>query len=258
MSGIRIKTDQEIKELRVGGKILKEALTAAMEKSLSKDKLVSTLDISLVAEKVILSYDAKPAFKGYSSCGETPFPETACVSINNEIVHGIPLSDRFIKTGDIVKIDVGVNYKNLFTDAARSLIVGEGSEVSKKIVEVTRKSLNLGLKELKAGNHLGDFGAAVEKFAVKNGFFVVRDLVGHGVGHAVHEAPQIPNFGKIGTGLKWKEGMVIALEPMINEFGSGIKLGSDETTFLTRKGGLSAHFEDTVVINKNGCEILTR
>ncbi len=256
---ISIKTNQEIASLREGGKILREALNVAKKKAqFSIVEKVSTLEVSLAAEKIILARGAEPAFKGYSSDGENPFPETACVSLNDEIVHGVPLKNRLIKSGDIVKIDVGVKYKNLFTDAAISVIVGKGSEQAKKIVKVTRESLEIGLREIRAGKHLGDYSEAVEKFVVKNGFHVVRGLVGHGVGHEVHEAPQIPNFGQAGTGIKWREGMVIALEPMVNEFNSGIKVGSDQMTFLTKKGGLSAHFENTVVVTKNGCEILTR
>ena len=255
---ITIKTSQEIASLREGGKILSEALKAAKEKAQSSVGQVSTLDVSLAAEKVILSRGAEPSFKGYSPDGINPFPETACVSLNDEIVHGIPRKDRFIKPGDIVKIDVGVKFKGLFTDAARSVVVGKGSETAKKIVKITRESLELGLREIRADKYSGDYGEAVEKFVTQNGFHVVRGLVGHGVGHAVHEAPQIPNFGEANTGTKWLEGMVLALEPMVNEKGSSIKLASDKMTFLTKKGGLSAHFEDTVVVTKNGCEILTR
>jgi methionyl aminopeptidase len=255
---ITIKTKQEIADLKEGGKILREALNKAKEKALSSRGDVSTLEVSLEAEKVILSRGAEPAFKNYSSDGIIFFPETACVSLNDEIVHGIPLKNRFIKPGDIVKIDVGVKWKNLFTDAAISVIVGKGTETAKKIVQVTRESLEVGLREIKAGKYLGDYGEAVDNFVHKKGFYAVRGLVGHGVGHEVHEAPQIPNYGKAGTGLQWKEGMVIALEPMVNEKSSSIKVGSDQTTFLTKKGGLSAHFEDTVAITKNGFEFLTR
>ncbi len=253
-----IKTTQEIADLKEGGKILREALNKAKEKVLSSTGQISTQDINLAAEEAILARGAKPAFKGYPEGDEKPFPATACVSLNDEIVHGVPSENRLIKSGDIVKIDVGVKWKGLFTDAAISVIVGKGSETAKKIVKITRESLEVGLREIKAGKFLGDYGQAVEQFVVKNGFHVVRGLVGHGVGHAVHEAPQIPNYGRAGTGMKWRKGMVIALEPMVNEFGSGIKLGSDQTTFLTKKGGLSAHFENTVVVTRNGYEVLTR
>jgi methionyl aminopeptidase len=256
LSQIKVKKQSDIVELREGGKILREALLMAMEKV---QEGVSTLDISLEAEKVILSYGAEPAFKGYSPDGLDPFPETACVSLNDEIVHGIPLKDRIIKRGDLVKIDVGVRYKNLITDSARTMIAGgEGSEITQKLLEITKKSLDIGIKEIKAGKYLGDYGEAVENFVLKNGFKVVHGLVGHGVGYEVHEAPQIPNFGKAGTGIQWREGMVIALEPMVNQFSSGIRIGDDQTTFLTRDGGLSAHFEDTLVVTKNGTENLTR
>jgi len=153
---------------------------------------------------------------------------------------------------------VGVKWRGLFTDAAISVIVGKGSEQAKKIVKITRESLEIGLKEIKAGKRLGDYGAAVEEFVVSNGFKVVRGLVGHGVGYEVHEAPQVPNFGERESGIEFKEGMVLALEPMVNELSSEIKLGSDQMTFLTKKGGLSAHFEDTIVVTKDGCEVLTR
>ncbi len=255
---ITIKTEQEIKDLREGGKILREALNVAKEKALSSTGQVSTMDVNLAAENLILSRGGKPAFKGYPEGDPNPFPATACVSLNDEIVHGIPSKHRLIKPGDIVKIDVGVIWKGLFTDAAISVIVGKGSERAQKIVKVTRECLEIGLKEIKAGKNLGDYGQAVEQFVTKKGFYVVEGLVGHGVGYEVHEDPQIPNYGRAGTGMKWREGMVIALEPMVNEFSSGIKLGSDQTTFLTRKGGLSAHFENTVAITKNGCEVLTR
>jgi methionyl aminopeptidase len=256
LSEIKVKKQSDIIRLREGGKILKEALLKAMEKVREG---ASTLDISLEAEKVILSYGAKPAFKGYSPDGLNPFPETACVSLNDEIVHGIPLKDRIIKNGDLVKIDVGVRYKNLITDSARTVIAGEsGFNVAEKLLEITKKSLDVGIKEIKAGRYLGDYSEAVENFVLKNDFKVVRGLVGHGVGYEVHEAPQIPNFGKAGTGIRWREGMVIALEPMVNQFSSGIKISEDQTTFLTRDGGLSAHFEDTVVVTRNGTENLTR
>ncbi len=258
MSKFTLKSKQEIVYLKEGGKILREALNKAKEKALSSKGDVSTLAVSLEAEKIILAYGAEPAFKDYSPDGLNFFPETACVSLNDEIVHGIPSKNRFIKPGDIVKIDIGVKWKNLFTDAAISLIVGKGSETAKKIVQIARKSLEIGLKEIQAGKYLGDYGEAVENYIVKNGFYVVQGLVGHGVGYEIHEAPQIPNYGKAGTGLKWQEGMVIALEPMVNERNSGIRIGSDRTTFLTRKGDLSAHFEDTVAVTKNGFEILTR
>jgi len=256
--GITIKNSSDIAKLREGGKVLKEALLKAMEMAKRKDRKVSTLDLSLEAEKVILSYGAEPAFKNYSPDGENFFPETACVSLNDEIVHGIPLEDRIIKKGDLVKIDVGVKYKNLITDSARTVLVGEKGYIAQEILEVTKKSLDVGIKKIKAGAFLGDYGEAVEKFVLKNGFQVVRDLVGHGVGYEVHEPPQIYNFGKVGTGIQWQEGMVIALEPMVNQFKSGIKVGQDQTTFLTKDGGLSAHFEDTLVVTKNGTENLTR
>jgi methionyl aminopeptidase len=253
-----ISKKSELAKLKEGGKILRQALNAAKKEAKKAfSQKVSTYQINEAAEKVILSYGAIPSFKNYKPDGVTAFPAAACVSVNNEIVHGVPRQDRFVKVGDIVKVDIGVKHKGLYTDAAISFAIGDVPEKTQKLIQVTRESLLTGLREIKPGNRLGDYGAAVEKFVQEKGFFVVKGLVGHGVGKAVHEPPQIPNFGEPGIGELFEEGMVIALEPMVNEKNSGIKIASDDMTFLTKKGDLSAHFENTVVVTENGCQVLT-
>ncbi|MFW5884835.1 MAG: type I methionyl aminopeptidase [Patescibacteria group bacterium] len=253
-----ISKKSELVKLKEGGKILRQALNAAKEEAKkAASQNISTHQINEAAESVISSYGAVPSFKSYKPDGITAFPAAACVSVNNEIVHGVPRRDRFVKTGDIVKVDIGVKHKGLFTDAAISFTIGHIPEKSQKLIQVTREALLTGLREVKPGNRLGDYGVAVEKFVQEKGFFVVKGLVGHGVGRAVHEPPQIPNFGEPGTGELFKEGMVIALEPMVNEKNSGIKVASDGMTFITKKGDLSAHFENTIVVTENGCQVLT-
>ena len=254
-----VKSEKEISELKEGGKILAEALNRASEKAKEAcNERVSTADLDEVAEKVIRKYNAEPSFLNYSENGDTPFPASLCTSINNEIVHGIPRKDRFVAEGDLVKLDLGVKYKNLFTDAALTVPIGKISELAKNIMETTKMCLEAGLKQIQPNSYLGDYGNAVEKYVKTKGFYVVRGLVGHGVGYAVHEFPQIPNYGSPGSGLKLKEGMVLALEPMVNEESGRIKLGRDGFSFVTKKKGLSAHFEHTIVVTKNGCELITK
>lgn len=237
---------------------MREALNRGKETAKrAKKEEISTFKVNREVEKVIAKHGAEASFKNYKTDGVTPFPGSACISINNEIVHGVPRKDKLIQEGDIVKIDIGVKHKGLYTDAAISFGVGRLSEKARKIIEVTRESLQIGLRQIKPGNRLGDFGWAVENFVQSKGLFVVTDLVGHGVGRDVHEPPQVPNYGERGTGEIFKKGMVLALEPMVNEKDSGIKLASDRLTYLTRKGGLSGHFEQTIVVTEDGCKILT-
>jgi methionyl aminopeptidase len=253
-----IKSEKEIAKLKEGGKILVEALNEASEKAKKAcDEKVSTADLDEVAERVIRKHNAEPSFLNYPENDAVPFPASLCTSINEEIVHGIPRKERLIKEGDLVKLDLGVKYKNLFTDAALTVPIGKISELARNITEVTKKGLAFGLEQIQPGYHLGNYGNAVEKYVKMKGFHVVRGLVGHGVGYAVHEFPQIPNHGKPGEGLKLKEGMVLALEPMVNEKSGKIKSGRDGFVFVTKKGGLSAHFEHTVVVTKEGCELIT-
>jgi methionyl aminopeptidase len=256
--GTTIKSKKDIKMLRESGKILAEALQAVAE--LAKEgakREVSTKDLDALAEQIIRKRGGVPAFLGYSDGPGRGFPAALCVSLNHEIVHGVPRHNRFLKAGDLVKLDLGVNYHNLFTDSAVTVVVGKVDNKIQKMVEVTKRSLEIGMEQIYPGSKLGNYGNAVEKYVTMNNFAVVRGLVGHGVGYAVHEAPQIPNYGKVNKGKKLTEGMVLALEPMVNEFSEGIMLAEDGFTFITEDRGLSAHFEHTVAVTENGFEILT-
>ena len=255
---VTIKKKSEIEALRESGKILAEAMNLAIERAKkAKTEVITTMELDEIAEKYIRDKGATPAFLHYSDGGSEPFPGSLCISINDEIVHGIPKKDRVIKEGDLVSLDLGVEYKGMYTDAAATIMIGKVSDQARKITEVTKKSLGVGIAKLRDGARLGDYGFAVDEFATKNGFVTVKGLVGHGVGYAVHEPPQIPNYGEKNTGFKIKEGMVLALEPMLAVGDDRIALGEDEFAFVTYDGSLSAHFEHTVVITKKGCEIVT-
>ncbi len=259
-----IKSKREINILREGGKILHEVLWSVRELALEGERReVDSRELNDLAIKIIKKYGGEPSFLGYEvgfdNNGPIKYPAALCVSSNDEIVHGIPRADKIIKNGDLLKLDLGVWYKGLCTDAALTVTVGEVSEVAKRLLEVTKEALKRGLKQIKAGNTLGDYGQAVDDYVVKQGFYTVKGLVGHGVGYEVHEPPQIPNFGQSGKGLKLKEGMVLALEPMVNQFSEDIEqdVSGDGFAFRTVDGGLAAHFEHTVVVTKKGNEILT-
>lgn len=254
---IIIKTKEEIEIIREGGKILAYVLNQVSKKVIPG---VSTKELDEYAEKLIHEKGAKPAFKNYKPEGaKTPFPATLCISINNEVVHGIP-AHRILKEGDIVAIDCGVNYKGYFTDMAITLPVGEISKEDKKLLEITREALMIGIKQAKIGKRTGDIGFAIESFVKKqkHKYGIVDILSGHGVGKYIHEDPYIPNFGEKGKGEKLVEGMVIAIEPMLNLGTKNVFLDKDDWTFKTRDGKKSAHFELTVAVGKNGGEILTK
>ena len=257
-----IKTKEEIAILREGGKILHDTLRAV--KALAEEgarREVASAELNDLAIKIIRERGGEPSFLGYEvgrdKNGPIKYPSAICISINDEIVHGIHKPGKIIKNGDLLKLDLGVWYKGLCTDAALSVAVGEVSEVAEKLIAVTKEGLKRGLKQIKPGNTLGDYGYAVDKYVTGQGFFTVKGLVGHGVGYEVHEPPQIPNFGKKGEGLKFKEGMVLALEPMVNQFSEDIMLGDDGFVFTTVDGGLAGHFEHTVVVTGKGHEVLT-
>jgi len=257
-----IKTKEEIAILREGGKILREALYSARELALEGiNREVSSYELNDLAIKIIRQHGGEPSFLGYEvgrdKNGPIKYPSALCISNNTEIVHGVPTDEKIIKNGDLLKLDLGVWYKGLCTDSALTVGIGEIGQVAQKMIKVTREGLKRGLKEIKPGNTLGDYGYAVDKYVTEQGFFTVKGLVGHGVGYEVHEPPQIPNFGKKGKGLKFKEGMVLALEPMIGQFSGDIQTGDDGFAFTTVDDGLAAHFEHTVVVNKKGNEILT-
>lgn len=213
---------------------------------------VKTKELEEYAEAYIKSKGGIPAFKGYRG-----YPASICVSVNNQVVHGIP-SQRVLKEGDIVSIDLGVIYEGYYGDAARSYAVGNVGELQKKLLEVTERALYIGIEKAKAGNRVGDISAAIQNYVEQNGFSVVRAFVGHGVGKFLHEEPQVPNFGKPGKGPRLKEGMTIAIEPMVNTGSPDVMILDDGWTAVTADGGYSAHFEHTVVITKNGAQILTK
>jgi methionyl aminopeptidase len=244
---ITIKTPEEIKILREGGKKLASVLYQVAEMVRPG---IATIELDKMAKKLIKDNGGEPSFLNYKTIEDRiSYPASLCVSINDEVVHGIP-SFRKLKNDDIVSLDLGMKYKNFYTDMA--ITVGTG-----KIIEVAKKSLEEGIKVIKEGARIGDIGFAIQTCAEKNGFNVVRQLVGHGVGYKPHEEPEIPNFGSRGTGEILKQGMVLALEPMITEGNPEVFLSDDNWTWKTKDGSLAAHFEHTVVVTKNGAEILT-
>lgn len=256
---VSIKSQRDIALLRQSGKILAEALLIVAEKAAEAvNETVTAKDLDALAEKFIRFHGAQPAFLGYPS-GEDgeAYPATLCVSFNDEIVHGVPTKEKILKSGDLVKLDLGVKYKKMHTDAAVTVIVGQVPQRVKKLVDTTKRCLEIGIEQIYPGSRIGNYGSAVEKYATRNGFSVVKRLVGHGVGYGVHEEPQIPNFGMVGEGLRLKEGMILALEPMLNLGDDEIVLGDDPFVYKTMDGSLSAHFEHTVAVIEGGCEVLT-
>ena len=245
---IVVKTMAQIDKMRQAGILV--AQTLDLIERLAKPG-VRTIELDAAAEEFILSQGAIPAFKGYMG-----YPATLCVSIDEEVVHGIP-SDRRLQGGQIVSVDVGVNCDGWYGDAARTLCIGDVSAEAKRLLDVTKEALKRGIAQAKAGNRLGDISAAVQTYAEEHGYSVVRELVGHGIGQRMHEEPQVPNFGRAHTGPELKAGMVLAIEPMLNVGGCEVSFDSDKWTVRTADGSLSAHFEHTVAITDNGPEILT-
>lgn len=213
---------------------------------------INTLELDRYAENKILSRGAKPAFKGYRG-----YPATLCTSPNDGIVHGIPSAKVILREGDILSIDVGVEKDGYYGDAAITVAVGEISPELKELLRVTEAALFRGIEKARPGNRIGDVSAAVQQMAETNGFSVVRDYVGHGIGRSLHEEPQIPNYGKAGTGCSLREGMVLAIEPMVNTKGPDVRILKDKWTVLTADGGYSAHFEHTVAVTRDGPWIMS-
>lgn len=238
-----------------GGKILAKIL-----KDLTKAVKpgITTKDLDKLARELVFKFGAKPAFLNYNG-----YPATLCTSLNDEIVHGVPSAGKLQK-GDLLKLDMGVLYKGFYTDSAVTVLVGSGltfdkkTLFKKKLIKVTRESLEIGIKEAKIGNTLGDIGSVIQKYVEKSSFNAIRDLVGHGIGRELHEKPEVPNYGQSGSGPKLVEGMVIAIEPMVVTGDWKIKEGPDGFVFQTKDGGLAAHFEHTVAITDRGPLILTR
>ncbi len=245
---ITIKTPDAIARMRDAGKIT--ALARAEGIAMVKEG-VTTAQINKKIHDVIIAHGAKPSFLGYGG-----FPASACVSVNEQVIHGIP-SGRELRNGDIVKIDVGAIYKGWQGDCAATVAVGEVTEEAAKLIAATRESFFKGIEKAVCGNRLGDIGSAIEEYVVQNGFSVVRDYVGHGIGTEMHEDPSVPNYGHPGRGILLREGMTLAIEPMVNAGTWKVKQLSDGWTVITLDGKLSAHYENTVAITANGPEILT-
>ncbi len=247
---IQLKSQREIEIMAVGGRILADTVKL-MEKSVKPGMTTAQLDA--IAEEFIRGHPgAVPSFKGLYN-----FPASICSSINNEIVHGIPSRKRVLIEGDVVSIDVGVLYEGYHTDSATTVAVGEISEESRRLLRVTREALDAGVSAARAGNHLGDIGAAVQEIVERAGFSVVRDLVGHGIGTGFHEEPQVPNYGKSKRGIRLVPGLTIAIEPMVNVGKPGIRTMPDKWTVVTLDGTRSAHFEHTIAVTENGPRVLT-
>jgi len=245
---IILKSPHEIEKMRVSCRIVAEILKLLTE---HVKPGVTTLELNVIAEYEAKKRRAKPAFKGYSG-----YPYSLCCSINEQVVHGMP-SNRELLDGDIISLDFGVIVDGFYGDAALTIPVGKIAEKAARLIEVTEKSLYAAVDYVSPLNKLSDISHAVQSYVEAQGFSVVRDFVGHGIGKSLHESPQIPNFGLPGRGVKLKPGMVLAIEPMINEKGPDVKVLSDGWTAVTCDGGLSAHFEHTVAITPLGSEILT-
>jgi methionyl aminopeptidase len=246
---ISLKSTQELNLMRKAGGITAQILEEMVE--MAKPG-ISTGDLDKYAERRIKELGALPAFKGYNG-----FPASVCISLNDEVVHGIPSSKRFLKDGDIVSLDFGVIYQGWYGDSARTVAVGKVKPEVQKLVDTTRECLYKGIEQCREGNRVFDIGHAVQNYVEGFGFSVVREFVGHGIGRALHEDPQVPNYGPKGKGLLLKVGMVLAIEPMINAGSHEVKVLADGWTAVTVDRSLSAHFEHTVAITPKGPEILT-
>ncbi|MFH1366875.1 MAG: type I methionyl aminopeptidase [Patescibacteria group bacterium] len=247
---IIIKTRSEIEIMRQGGKILAQVLAAVAAKA---KEGVTTAELNFLAEKLIKQSKGEPSFKNYRG-----YPATICASINDEIVHGIPHNDKILKNGDIMGLDIGLKYQGLYSDMAVTIPIGKIHKSAKRLINVTKKALELSLRQVRPGHTLGDIGFAIQNYVESNGMNVVRDLVGHGVGKEVHEEPKIPNYGEANAGQELSEGMTLAIEPMVVLGSPEISVDEDGWTARTADGQLAAHFEVTVAVTKDGFQILTK
>jgi methionyl aminopeptidase len=247
--GGQLKGAEEIALMRRAGRVVWEILQemAGMAKP-----GVSTLDIDRVAERLIREKGAKPAFKGYKG-----FPACVCISVNEEVVHGIPSKKRILRDGDILSLDFGVVLDGWYGDSAITVPVGRIEPQAQRLIDVTRAAMHAGIEAIQPGARLHDIGHAVQALVERNGFSIVRDFVGHGIGRRLHEDPQVPNYGDAGTGPRLKPGMVLAIEPMVNAGSPDVQVLEDGWTAVTADGQLSAHFEHTVAVTERGHEILT-
>jgi methionyl aminopeptidase len=247
---IQYKTAEQMRLMRRAGLVVADALDAARA---ALRPGVTTKELDEIAHDVIRTAGATPSFLNY---GHPPYPATTCISVNDEVVHGIP-GPYALRDGDVLALDVGVILDGWVSDAARTHAVGEVSKIGRKLIDVTRVALDRGIAAARVGGRVGDIGAAVQQEVEAAGFSVVQSLVGHGVGRSMHEEPQVPNFGRPGTGAELIEGLVIAIEPMVNAGAHDVVLGDDGWTITTRDGSLSAHWEHTVAITADGPRILT-
>ena len=245
---ITIKTPEEIKIMAEGGRILATVLNE-VEKLVKPG--ITTIELDRAAEALVLKHGAKPAFKGYDD-----FPYSLCASVNEEIVHGLP-SERILKEGDIIGLDLGVLHKGYNSDMAITVAVGKVSFEAKRLIMVTKKALKRGIKKVRPGNTIGDIGNTIQRYVEDQGLGVVRDLCGHGIGKAVHEDPKIPNYGTRHKGEVLKEGMVICLEPMVTMGDWHLKKAKDGYGYATKDNSLTAHFEHTMAVTKEGVRVLT-
>ncbi len=247
---IVLKTGRELKVMREACRISAEALKLAGN---AVQPGVTTAELDRIAEKYILSQGAVPNFKNYNG-----YPATACISINNEVIHGIPSKKRVIQAGDIVSIDLGAKFEGYHGDNAATFACGDISAEAKRLMDTTRESLYEGIAAAVSGGRLGDIGAAIQQYVEARGYSVVRQFVGHGIGTQLHESPEVPNFGTRGRGIRLMPGMTLAIEPMINIGSYDVKVMPDGWTVLTKDGSLSAHFEHTIVITPDGPQIMTK
>jgi len=251
---IYFKTAEDIKILREGGK----KLALILKKTTQAVKPgISTADLDKLAFNLISEYGGKPSFLNYQpSFADKPFPATLCTSINATVVHGVPSEEKILKQGDIISLDIGMEYKGLFTDMAITVGVGEIKPIYKKLIKTTKESLSQAIKTSKVNNTLGDVGYAIQKCVEKQGFVVVKGLVGHGVGYSPHEDPVVYNYGTPHQGIKLEEGMVIAIEPMVT-FDDGTVKEEKDGSFVTANGRVACHFEHTIAITKKGPIVIT-
>ena len=246
---VSIKSPMQIEKMREAGRLL-ALMHDELRKALKPG--MSTWDVDKLGETIIRDFGCIPNFKNYNG-----YPASVCVSVNDEVVHGIPTKKHILRDGDIVSLDAGLIYQGLHSDAARTWGIGEITPEAKRLIEVTRQSFFEGIKLAKEGNHLFEISAAIQNYVEAHGYSVVRDLVGHGIGTHLHEDPQIPNFKQRGRGLKLQAGMTLAIEPMVNAGAYDVEWLDDDWTVVTEDGSLSAHYENTILVTSDGCEILT-
>jgi len=253
---VTIKRPEEVARMRRAGAILADVL-GVLATELRPG--VSTIELDAIAERMIRDAGAIPSFLGYGgSRGTIPFPGSICVSINDEVVHGIPSGERRIRVGDVVSLDIGCIWQGWHADTARTFPIGQPSERIARLIDATRRGMDAGIAAAVPGNRLGDVGAAIEAVAHEHGYGIVRPFVGHGIGTSMHEDPQVPNYGRPGTGMRIEAGMCFAIEPMFNLGGDDVALLDDGWTVVTADGSISAHFEDTIAVTQTGPEVLTR